>query len=60
VNLGWMSFLLAEKLNDNSLLIVHGKWQNIKCTCPSAQDERLLNERDKCTILSFDCLFNSS
>jgi hypothetical protein len=25
VNLDWMNFLLVEKLNDNSLLIVHGK-----------------------------------
>jgi hypothetical protein len=25
VNLGWMNFLLAEKLKDNSLLIAHGK-----------------------------------
>jgi hypothetical protein len=25
VNLGWMNFLLVEKLNDNSLLIAHGK-----------------------------------
>jgi hypothetical protein len=25
VNLGWMNFLLVEKLNNNSLLIAHGK-----------------------------------
>jgi hypothetical protein len=47
VSLGWMNFLIVEKLNDNSLLIVHGKFQNIKRTCPSAQDERLLSERDE-------------
>jgi hypothetical protein len=25
VNLGWIKFLIVEKLNDNSLIIVHGK-----------------------------------
>jgi hypothetical protein len=47
VNLGWVNFLSVEKLNDNSLLIEHGKLQNVKRTCPSAQDERFLSERDE-------------
>jgi hypothetical protein len=45
VNLGWLNFLLVEKLNDNSLLKAHGKGQNVKHACPSAQNERLLSER---------------
>jgi hypothetical protein len=45
VNLGWMNFLIVQKLNDNSLLRAHGKRQNVKRTCPSAQGERLLSER---------------
>jgi hypothetical protein len=47
VNLAWMNFFIVEKLNDNSLPVVHRKWQNVKCTCPSAQDERVLSERDE-------------
>jgi hypothetical protein len=47
VNLGWINFLLVEKLNDNSLLPVHGNLQNVKRACPPAHDEQLLSERDE-------------
>jgi hypothetical protein len=50
VDLGWTTFFLVEKLNENLLFIAHGKLQNIKCTCPSAQDEQLLSKKDEQTI----------
>jgi hypothetical protein len=40
VNLIWTNFILMEKLNDNSLFTAHGKSQNVKRACPSAQYER--------------------
>jgi hypothetical protein len=60
LNLGWMNFLVIEKLNDNSLLTAHGKEQNVKRTCPSGQDDRFLSERDESTIWYLDYLFSSS
>jgi hypothetical protein len=56
-NLGWMNFLLVEKLNDDSLLIARGTGQNVQLTCPSAQYERLLSEREERTNLYLDHMF---
>jgi hypothetical protein len=40
VNLGRMYSRLVQKLNNNSLLTVHGKWQNVARTFRSGQEKR--------------------